>query len=204
MKAPPRRVTVGLTGGIACGKSEVARIWREQGIPVLDTDRVAHEVMAPGMPAYRAVVEAFGDDIVDEDGRIDRRLLGGQVFEAPSRLALLNRLVHPAVRQRWQAWREERQRAGEHAVVVIPLLFEAGADQGWDAVVCVSATRPKMMERLARRGLTGDAAAQRIAAQLPVAEKAKRSDVVIENNGTLDDLEQAATATWQEILAGAT
>jgi dephospho-CoA kinase len=114
----------------------------------------------------------------------------------------LNQLVHPAVREVWQSWRDRRRAADESAAVAIPLLFEVGAHTGWDAVVCVAATREIVMERLERRGLSREESARRVAAQLPVAEKAQRSDFVINNNGTLKELEQAALATWQQILAG--
>lgn len=202
MKPPVNRAAglqVALTGGIACGKSEVGRIWAAGGVPVLDTDQVAHEAMAPGTPVFRRVTEAFGPEIVGADGSIDRSRLGAIVFASDEQRRRLNGLVHPAVRAVWQAWVAGRHAAGEPAVVAIPLLFEVGAEAGWDAVVCVSATRSTMLARLARRGLSRREAERRIAAQLPVGEKTRRSDYVIENNGTLEELEQAAWAVWRKI-----
>jgi dephospho-CoA kinase len=194
-----KRVDVGLTGGIACGKTAAAGILAEAGAAVLDTDRVAHEVMAPGGPAYEAVIEAFGSEIVAADGTIDRAVLGEKVFGDAAVRLTLNGLVHPAVRDRRRAWVLERRAQEESTVVAIPLLFEVGDDQEWDAIVCVTADESTVMERLKHRGLSDAQARRRIAAQMPVEEKAARSDYVIENNGSLDKLKRLVLSAWNEI-----
>ena len=194
-----RRVEVALTGGIACGKSAAAAVLESAGVAVLDTDRVAHEVMAPGEPVYAAVVEAFGREILAPQGAIDRAVLGEKVFRSEEARAVLNALVHPAVRRRWRAWVAERRAADESCVVAIPLLFEAGVAAGWTAIVCVTAEDAVARERLRARGWTDAQARRRIAAQMPVEEKAARSDYVIANDGTLEDLKRKVLRTWREI-----
>ena len=198
-RAMTRRVEVALTGGIACGKSAAAAVLESAGVAVLDTDRVAHEVMAPGEPVYAAVVEAFGREILAPQGAIDRAVLGEKVFRSEEARAVLNALVHPAVRRRWRAWVAERRAADESCVVAIPLLFEAGVAAGWTAIVCVTAEDAVARERLRARGWTDAQARRRIAAQMPVEEKAARSDYVIANNGTLEDLKRKVLKTWREI-----
>ena len=198
-RAMTRRVEVALTGGIACGKSAAAAVLESAGVAVLDTDRVAHEVMAPGEPVYAAVVEAFGREILAPQGAIDRAVLGEKVFRSEEARAVLNALVHPAVRRRWRAWVAERRAADESCVVAIPLLFEAGVAAGWTAIVCVTAEDAVARERLRARGWTDAQARRRIAAQMPVEEKAARSDYVIANNGTLEDLKRKVLRTWREI-----
>ena len=193
------RAEVGLTGGIGCGKSEVARILEKDGIPVLDTDEVAHALMAPGETTYESVVGAFGDSILGKDGRIDRKVLGARVFGNASERKFLNSLVHPEVRRYWQSWVDERRAQDDSAVVVIPLLFETGATRGWTAIVCVTAEDQLVRERLKSRGLSAEQAEQRIAAQMQVEEKASRADYVIENSGTLEELAHRVRTTWTAI-----
>ncbi len=195
-----RRVDVGLTGGIACGKSEAAQVLKDLGVAVLDTDTVAHELMAPGLPVFEAVVKRFGEAILADDGRIDREVLGDRVFRDPGEREALNALVHPAVRAAWQEWVAERRERGESGVVAIPLLFEVGATEGWTAIVCISAPETIMVDRLRRRGLSEEEAQLRVQAQMPVDEKARRSDYIIENDRTLNDLKERVTATWRQII----
>lgn len=192
-------MVIGLTGGIGSGKSNVLATMVSLGADGIDADRVAHEVMAPGEPVYAAVVEAFGREILAPQGTIDRAVLGEKVFRSEEARAVLNALVHPAVRRRWRAWVAERRAAGESCVVAIPLLFEAGVAAGWTAIVCVSAEDAVARERLRARGWTDAQARRRIAAQMPVEEKAARSDYVIANDGTLEDLKRKVLRTWREI-----
>ena len=197
-----RPAVVGLTGGIACGKSEAARRLAEEGVPVLETDEVAHEEMRPGGAAYDDVLAAFGPDILAGDGTIDRRALGRRVFADPAALRRLNELVHPCVRERWESWRKALRSENRAGVVVIPLLYEAGATEGWDAVICVAAPPEAVMERLARRGLSGEEARRRVEAQWPVEEKMRRADVVIWNDGTLEQLRARTAAAWRQVTGG--
>ena len=193
------RVEVALTGGIGCGKSEVARFWSAAGIPVLDTDQTAHHLMEPGQSVYRQIVESFGETILGPDGEIDRSALGDIVFSNPEMLETLNRIVHPVVEEEWINWMKVRRGLLEPAVVSIPLLFEAGAAVGWGAIVCISAPENLVIERLLKRGLSKEAAVRRIKAQLPLEEKRRRSDYVINNDQTLNILEMRAMNTWQKI-----
>lgn len=193
-------IRVGLTGGIACGKSEVKRILATLDVAVLDTDDVARASMQPGQDVFAAVVDAFGDGILAADGTIDRGVLGDRVFSNETERETLNRLVHPAVRRQWRAWQRERDAEGAATVVVIPLLFESGFTDGWTAIVCVAAGDDRVRDRLRRRGLTDEQARQRIAAQWPLEKKMEQSDYVIRNDGTLDELHARVVDTWGRII----
>jgi len=198
--SPEHGLAIGLTGGIACGKSEVGHLLDRQGVPVLDTDAVAHGLMRREGACYEAVVKAFGEKILDAAGEIDRGKLGAIVFDSEAEREKLNRLVHPAVRARWKTWLNEE--LGEHgaAAVMIPLLFEAGQDDGWNAIICVSASEDTVIGRLAGRGLTEAEARRRIAAQWPLSEKEARSDYVIRNDGSRHDLYEEVHGVLEEIL----
>ncbi len=199
-------LSIGLTGGIACGKSTVAGVWADAGAEVLEADRVAHKLIQPDGPCYEDVIGHFGNDILKEDGAIDRRLLGQIVFRDEDERQVLNSIVHPVVRQEWSRWVADRLREGSAraAVVVIPLLFEVGAEHGWDAVVCVRAPERDIYNRLYERGLTEEEARRRIEAQWPLSDKAARSDIVIENEGTLETLKTRARQTWKLLRKGGT
>ncbi len=196
----PRSLQLGITGGIACGKSEVGRVAREMGLPVLDTDEVAREVVAPGREAYEAVAARFGRGILRPDGTIDRKALGARVFADEAERLALNRIVHPPVRRRWRAWRDEMRAANRSAAVIIPLLFEVGAETDWDAVLCVAAPESAVIERLRKQGLNEEQARRRIAAQMDLEEKRKRSDYVIENAGSLAELRTQTRTLLNRIL----
>ncbi|MGD9612557.1 MAG: dephospho-CoA kinase [Kiritimatiellia bacterium] len=189
-----------LTGGIACGKSTVAEFWRRWGAEVLDADHVAHALIAPGGECVEAVAREFGARVRAVQGGIDRRSLGALVFADSSARERLNRLLHPAVIRRMRAWATDVRRDGRRGVAVIPLLFEAGLEKDWDAVVCVASAEKTMLERLAARGLAPAAAQARIASQWPVREKMARADRVIENNGSLAELEETCRAVWNDLF----
>jgi dephospho-CoA kinase len=184
----PQPLLLGITGGIACGKTEAGCVLADQGWRVLDTDTLAHEVMSPGTAVFAKVVEHFGKTILSSDGMIDRTRLGAVVFEKPQERKILNRLTHPAVIAAAQEWMAECRAAGRDAAVLVPLLFEAGWTGGWDAVVCVTAPEEQVFQRLEKRGLSNEEAQRRMSAQLPTAEKAARADFIIDNNGTLEAL----------------
>lgn len=194
------RALIGLTGNIATGKSEVARILAELGARVIDADKVAHEVMLPGGPAHAAVVEAFGREIVAADGTIDRHELGAVVFRDPAALRRLESAVHPptiaAVGQRIAE-------ATEPVVVIEAIkLIEAGMHRAYDALWVVTAPRSLQIARLmAARRLTREEAALRVDAQPPQEEKAALADVVIVNDGDLAELRKKVKAAWAEIWA---
>ena len=189
-----------MTGGIACGKSTVADFWRQWGAEVLDADHVAHALIAPGGECAEAVAREFGARVRAATGGIDRTALGAVVFADPAARERLNRLLHPAVIRRMRAWADGIRREGRIGVAVVPLLFEAGMEKEWDAVVCVAADEKTMLERLAARGLSPAEAKARIASQWPVREKRTRADRVIENNGSLAELENACRAVWNDLV----
>jgi dephospho-CoA kinase len=175
-----------LTGGIACGKSRVAALMSARGIAVCEADQLAHRVMVSGAGVYESVVRRFGHDVVGPDGMIDRAALGARVFGSEADRIALNALVHPAVEAAWTAWLRRQTVA---SALVAPLLFEAGYDRGWDAVICVCASLPVRMVRLRERGLSVEQAEARIGAQWPEEEKAARSDYVLWNDGSIACLE---------------
>ena len=178
-------IILGITGGIACGKSEVGRVLTQNGFAVLDTDSLAHQVMKAGSPVFKKVVERFGVRVVGEDGELNRAVLGKIIFDDEAAREALNKMVHPAVIQAVETWIQSR--IGDVAVM-IPLLFEVGWTTGWDAIVCVTANEETVFQRLEKRGVDREAAQKRRAAQMPVAEKAARSNFKIVNNGSLEAL----------------
>jgi dephospho-CoA kinase len=180
-------LVVGLTGGIGSGKSEALRTFRRLGAATLCLDEVAHLILAKGGPAYGPVRQAFGRDVLDRNGEIDRRALGRVVFAAPRLRRRLERLTHPAILARMR----RRLRAQREGLLVVdaPLLFEGGLEKEFDLTAVVTASRSTRSERLSRRdGLPLRELRRRMAAQLPLAQKARRADVVISNDGTLGEL----------------
>lgn len=193
-------ILIGLTGNIATGKSEVARMLAELGARVIDADRVAHEVMRPGGPAYDAVVKAFGPEILAGDGTIERGKLGAIVFRDPDALRRLEAAVHPATIAEVA---RRIGRATEPVVVVEAIkLIEAGMHHGYDALWVVTAPRSLQIARLmAGRGLAEEEAALRVDAQPPQEEKAALADLVIVNDGDLNGLREKVKKAWAGIQA---
>jgi dephospho-CoA kinase len=192
---------IGLTGNIASGKSAVARVWARRGAPVIDADVLAREAVAPGSPGLEKVRRLFGDAAVTEDG-LDRTAVRRMVFADPSARERLEAVIHPEV-GRLRAEEEARLQAMGATVVVhdIPLLFEVGLAREFDLVVVVDAPEPVRVGRLARdRGLSSDEIQGLMAAQMPAAEKRARADVVIDNAGSLAELEVEAGRVWDEVI----
>ena len=180
-------LVVGLTGGIGSGKSEALRAFHRLGAATLCLDEVAHQVLAKGGPAYGPVRRAFGRDVLGHGGDIDRRALGRVVFAQPLLRRRLERLIHPVILARMR----RRVRAQRRGLLVVdaPLLFEADLQNEFDLTVVVLASRCRRIQRLHRRdGLPLGELRRRLAAQLPLAEKARRADLVISNDGTLGEL----------------
>jgi dephospho-CoA kinase len=191
---------VGLTGGIGAGKSEVSRLIVECGAVLIDADRIAREVVAPGTPGLAAVVDAFGEGILAPDGSLDRPKLGSIVFADPDRLAVLNSIVHPLVGARS---RELESAAPDDAVVVhdVPLLTENGLAPLYDVVVVVDADPATQLDRLVRlRGMTEQDARARMAAQAPREKRREIADIVIENDVPLEQLKQRVRGVWEELV----
>lgn len=189
---------IGLTGNIATGKSEVARLLAERGAQVIDADQVAHQVMQPGGPAYAAVVAAFGQGILAADGTIDRARLAAIVFRDPAALRRLEAAVHPAT----LAEVDRRIAAATAPVVVVEAikLIEAGMHRNYDALWVVAAPRPLQIARLMEmRGLSQAEAALRVDAQPPQEDKIALADVVIVNDGDREQLRERVEAAWAQI-----
>jgi dephospho-CoA kinase len=183
---------VGLTGGIATGKTAVAAMLRELGCWLLEADKIAHQTIDPDGAAYEEVVREFGRGILTAEGLVDRKKLGAIVFAEPQRLARLNAIVHPPVLEEQVRQLAAIEKADAHAIAVVEaaLLIEAGFDRSLDYLVVTWCTPEQQLTRLtqpgAGRGLTIEQARQRIAAQMPVDEKRKRADWVIDCSGTLE------------------
>ena len=185
-------IVIGVTGGVACGKSEVGRILESMGYRACDADHVAHALMAKGTAVFREIVAFFGKQILDDKGEIFRPALGAIVFDDPEKREHLNALVHPAVRCSIEGWISERRAQGELGAVQIPLLFESRMDDlGFDGIICVSSSDMLVLERLKQQGIDHDAAMKRIRSQMPLAEKERLSDCVIRNLGSWQELEEA-------------
>jgi dephospho-CoA kinase len=199
--------TIGLTGGIGSGKSTVARMLADLGAEVIDADRIGHEVYRPGTTGFRLVTGAFGDSIVAGDGSIDRRRLGSIVFADSAKLALLNGIVHPlirdAIRERIAGFRADR-RLGKPVIVEAALLIEASWAALVDEVWAVIADPAVVLARVtAERGLAPAEVEARIRAQITDDERRRRSDVVIDNSGTVEQLRERVATLWRTRVEGA-
>jgi dephospho-CoA kinase len=189
----------GLTGGIGSGKSTVSALLVSYGAVLIDADRIAREVVAPGTPGLTAVLAEFGDGLLLPDGSLDRPALGAIVFADPARLRALNAIVHPLVRDRSA---EQEAAAGPDAVVVhdVPLLAENSLAPLYDVVVVVDALPETQLDRLVRlRGMTEDEARARMAAQATRAQRLAIADLVIDNDGPREALDPQVRKIWQAL-----
>ena len=179
--------TFGLTGGIGMGKSTAADLLRKRGLPVVDSDVIAREIVEPGEPALAEIERLFGEEIIADDGRLRRDELARRVFTDPEARRKLEAILHPRIRAVWRArlesWRAEGRPA---AVVVIPLLFETDAARQFDATICVACSAPTQRERLRARGWSDNQIDQRIFAQFPVERKILLADHVVWTEGPLE------------------
>jgi dephospho-CoA kinase len=180
-------ILLGVTGGIGMGKSAAATLLRERGLPVIDTDLLARQVVEPGQPALLEIQKIFGREIVGPDGALRRDELARRVFSDAAARRQLEEIVHPRIRALWQnqsaAWRAEGRPFG---LVIIPLLFETGAEKELDATLCLACSAATQRERLLARGWPVEQIEQRIQAQLPVETKIARSDYVIWTEGSME------------------
>jgi dephospho-CoA kinase len=195
---------IGLTGGIATGKSTFADALRARGVPVVDADALARAVVAPGSPALAEIVRTFGPDVLDGQGGLDRRRLGARVFSDPKMRRRLEAITHPAIREAMGAETAGLARAGHPiAFYDAPLLYEVGLDSAVDSVVVVYAPREAQLARLAARdGASAADAEARLAAQWPVDEKAARADFLVDNTGGVGDLGPKADRLLADLRRG--
>jgi dephospho-CoA kinase len=190
---------VGLTGGIGAGKSEVSRRLEAQGAILIDADAIAREVVAPGTTGLAAVTEAFGAGVLRPDGSLDREGLGEIVFADPARLATLNGIVHPLVGQRMA---ELERGTGPEAIVVhdVPLLAENNLAAGYDLVVVVDVPEHVQLDRLTRhRGMSSEQAQARMSAQASRDNRLAIADLVVDNSGSLAELDRQVGDLWAEL-----
>jgi len=195
---------IGLTGGIASGKSVVAARLAEHGAVVVDADRIAREVVEPGTPALARIAEEFGSDVIASDGTLDRAALGALVFESPEKRAALNAITHPAVAVRSHELFKAAAAADPDAIVVydVPLLVDAGRTDEFDVIVVVNASTETRVNRMIDlRGMTRDEAMHRINSQATNTERLAIADVVIDSNGTLEQTLAQADALWEKLSA---
>ncbi|HMJ19666.1 MAG TPA: dephospho-CoA kinase [Gemmatimonadaceae bacterium] len=194
-------ILIGLTGNIASGKSEVARMLADRGATIIDADVLAREAVRPESQALRDIVKRWGKDVLQQDGSLDREALRQIVFADQTELDALNRIVHPGViRMQDREVALAKERGDPIVVCVIPLLFERNLVDEFDAIVLVDAPRPLRLERLVTtRGLEETEAMNMIASQMPAELKRARADHCIDNTGSLDDLERDVDALWSSL-----
>lgn len=193
---------IGLTGNIASGKTAVADMLAERGAVIVDADVLAREAVAKGSPALDAITARWGPEVLDDEGNLDRSLLRNIVFQNQEDLDALNEIVHPEVaRLRKREIEAAKQRGDKILVCVVPLLFERHLAEEFDAIVLVDAPRSLRLERIVRdRGIDETEAMKMIAAQMPADLKRARADYVIENAGSLEELEEEVDRVWGEIV----
>ncbi|MCI0633721.1 MAG: dephospho-CoA kinase [Actinobacteria bacterium] len=193
---------VGLTGGIGSGKSTVAHLLEKLGAVVFDADVLAREVVAPGTPGHQAVVERYGANVLAPGGELDREALASIVFADPSARRDLEAIVHPEVRRRFAEGSEEYRDTDRVVVFSAPLLVETGMYTAFDVLLVVAASVETQIERLMRdRGMSEAAIRARIDAQAPAEAKAEVADILIENVGTREELEERVAEVWNELAA---
>ena len=196
-KSSPFRVV--LTGGIASGKSAVATEFSKLGVPIIDTDDLAREVVEPGQPALTAIVERFGPDVLDSQGGLDRRRMRERIFQNPVDRQALEAIVHPAIRAVQQA--KTLTASGPYQVHVVPLLLDTRSQSLYDRVLVVDCPRETQLARLLRRdGITQQLAERMLAAQATREQRLAIADDVLDNNGTIDELPEKIAALDQRYL----
>jgi len=194
---------IGLTGGIASGKSTVAKCLASLGAHIIDADLIAHQIMEPGAPAYQEIIQHFGEQVIHTSGQIDRVKLGAIVFSQPEELKVLNGITHPHIGTETRQRIKAAAAAGvEVAVLDVPLLYEVGMEKLADEVWVVWVNPEIQRERLIQRDNISEATARsRIASQMPLEEKRKRAQVVIDNNGSQAETCEQVTRFYNHLVA---
>jgi dephospho-CoA kinase len=194
---------VGLTGGIASGKSTVSGIFASLGAKIIDADEVARKLLLPGQPAWTRLWQAFGQEFFNPDGTVKRRQLRKMVFADPEKRKLLNSIVHPEVMKEINR-RSENWSSSEQAGVLlvdVPLLLEVGVASRFDKVIVVYASESVQIKRLMQRdGIAEEEAKQALKVQMPLSKKVEQADYVIDNNGTPEEAQAQVQRVWQELL----
>ncbi|HNY64368.1 MAG TPA: dephospho-CoA kinase [Deltaproteobacteria bacterium] len=199
-------VVAGLTGGIATGKSTVARVLAGLGALVVDADRIAREVVAKGTPVWQAIRDAFGDEVLGPDGELDRDAMGAIIFSDPEKRALLNGIVHPAVYEEMDLQVEAAKSLGPGTVVVcdVPLLIETGMHKGFRDVILAYVPEDVQVERLmARDRISREQALKKVRSQMPIEEKRKYATIVIDNSGTCEQTREQVLSVYRRLSSEA-
>ncbi len=201
----PAMILVGLTGGVATGKSTVANMFKQCGAAVIDADELARNIVKPDKPAWQEIVKLFGKEILDPDRTIDRHTLGAIIFRHTAKRRALERIIHPRVAQEQMRLTRQAARNNPNAVVIydVPLLFEAGIDKRVDQTIVVTADRETQIARLKKRnGLTHADALRRIKSQMPLAEKRRRAHFVIDGTSPPASLKKQVRKLYRVFRQG--
>ena len=193
---------VGLTGGVASGKTAVSQILKEEGAYIINADQIARELVLPHKPAWSELIRAFGQEILQEDGSIQRKKLADKVFADPKQRKFLNQILHPRIKEEMDRRAKEIGEKDPEAIVVIdaPLIIELGDHREMDKLIVVTSTQPQQIERLKDRDGTNPEEALRIvSSQMPLKEKLKFADYVIRNEGSMEETKKRAREVYQEL-----
>jgi dephospho-CoA kinase len=194
---------VALTGGIATGKSHVRADFERLGVPTIDADRLARDAVAEGSPGLKAVINRFGRGVLDDTGALDRRKLGSIVFQDPVARRDLEDIIHPAVRSAIDAWFESISDSAPVAIADIPLLFETGRQGEFDVVIVTACDPLTQIKRVMARDDVSEAEARaRVAAQLPIEEKVRRADHVINTDGSFEETNRQVRSVYEVLVGG--
>lgn len=194
---------IGLTGGIACGKSTIARMLEERGAYLIDLDVLTHDVEEPDRAAWKGIVDYFGTEVLNEDRTINRAKLGAIVFADPMKLERLNGIVHPAVYDEWYRLVKDIYKKNPAAIVLsdVPLLIEQDLNSIFDVIAVVYISPDEQVERLMiRNGFKFEDAKARVASQMSIDDKIEYADIVINNQGSIDEARKTIDVLWQEFL----
>ncbi len=194
---------VGLTGSIATGKSTVSKMLADLGAVIIDADKIVREVQQPGERAWREIVDFFGEEILQPNGELDRAKLGARVFDNPESREKLNQIVHPRVREERDLQTQEALAHNPNRIVIwdIPLLIETGIHREVERTIVVYVDQETQYARLLKRDeLSAEAARKRIAAQMPIEEKKRYADFLIDNGGTIEETFQQVQAVWAKLM----
>ena len=193
---------VGLTGGVASGKTAISQVLKEEGAYIIDADQIARELVQPQKPAWRKLIGAFGKEILQEDGSIHRKKLADKVFADPKKRKLLNQILHPRIKEEMDRRTKEIGQKDPQAIVVIdaPLIIELGNQRDMDKLIVVASTQTQQVKRLKERdGISPEAALRILSSQMPVEEKVKLADYVIRNEGSIEEAKKRAKEVFKEL-----